>query len=155
MQAVADALSLLANIVMAWNTAQMQQVLDHWAQRRGGTVPPELIGRIAPTRTEGINLRGIFRFPVERYVDKILPSVATKTASRKRVRSQNRAAISLVNQDQNPLQNQTLARWSPVALGKYGLPLPYVIARKMRGPRLAHRFSILPRPPLNRSAELM
>ena len=78
MQAVADALSLLANIVMAWNTAQMQQVLDHWAQRRGGSVPPELIGRIAPTRTEGINLRGIFRFPVERYVDKILPSVAAE-----------------------------------------------------------------------------
>ena len=48
MQAVADALSLLANILMAWNTAQMQQVLDHWAQRRGGAVPPELIGRVAP-----------------------------------------------------------------------------------------------------------
>jgi hypothetical protein len=45
----------------------MQQVLDHWAQRRSGVVPPELIGRIAPTRTEGINLRGVFRFPVERY----------------------------------------------------------------------------------------
>ncbi len=81
MQAVAGALSLLANIVMAWNTAQMQQVLDHWAQRRGGAVPPELIGRIAPTRTEGINLRGIFRFPVERYVDKILPSVAPNTTT--------------------------------------------------------------------------
>jgi Iron/manganese superoxide dismutases, C-terminal domain len=26
---------------------------------------PELIGRVAPTRTEGINLRGVFRFPVE------------------------------------------------------------------------------------------
>jgi Tn3 transposase DDE domain len=61
MQAVADALSLLANILMAWNTAQMQQVLDHWAQRRDGAIPPELIGRIAPTRTEGINLRGVFR----------------------------------------------------------------------------------------------
>ncbi len=78
MQAIADALSLLANIVMAWNTAQMQQVLDHWAQRRSGVVPPELIGRIAPTRTEGINLRGVFRFPVERYADKILPSAAVE-----------------------------------------------------------------------------
>jgi hypothetical protein len=38
-------------------------------------VPPELIGRTAPTRTEGINLRGIFRFPVERYAEKVLPSV--------------------------------------------------------------------------------
>ena len=78
MQAVADALSLLANIVMAWNTAQMQKVLDHWAQRRGGTVPPELIGRVAPTRTEGINPRGVFRFPLERYAEKILPSAAAE-----------------------------------------------------------------------------
>ena len=81
MQAVADALSLLANIVMAWNTARMQQAFDHWAQRRGGAVPPELIGRIAPTRTEGINLRGIFRFPVERYAEKLLPSVAVEKAT--------------------------------------------------------------------------
>ncbi len=50
------------------------------------------------------------------------------------MRRQNRAAISLINQDQNPPQNQTLARRTPVALGKYTLPLPYVIARKMRGP---------------------
>lgn len=34
MQAVADALSLLANIIMAWNTTQMQAVLDRWANRR-------------------------------------------------------------------------------------------------------------------------
>jgi len=73
MQAVADALSLLANLVMAWNTAQMQAVLDRWANRRQ-IVPPELIGRIAPTRLEGINLRGVFRFPVERYAAQLLPS---------------------------------------------------------------------------------
>jgi hypothetical protein len=65
MQAVADALSPLANIVMAWNTAQMQAVLDRWANRRQ-IVPRELIGRVAPTRLEGIDLRGVFRFPVER-----------------------------------------------------------------------------------------
>jgi hypothetical protein len=73
MQAVADALSLLANIVMAWNTAQMQAILNHWANRRQ-LVPPELIGKIAPTGIEGINLRGVFRFPIERYADQILPS---------------------------------------------------------------------------------
>ncbi len=74
MQAVADALSLLANIVMAWNTAQMQGVLDRWGQGRGRVVPPELIGHVAPTRTEGINLRGVFRFPIERYAEELLPS---------------------------------------------------------------------------------
>jgi Tn3 transposase DDE domain len=72
MQAVADALSLLANIVMAWNTAQMQAVLDRWANRRQ-VVPPELTGRIAPTRLEGVNLRGVFPFPLECYAGQILP----------------------------------------------------------------------------------
>ena len=47
MQAVADALSLMANIVMAWNTSQMQAVLDRWSNRRQA-IPPELIGKIAP-----------------------------------------------------------------------------------------------------------
>jgi hypothetical protein len=37
-------------------------------------VPPELIGRIAPTRTEGINLRGVFSFPIEQYAEQLLPS---------------------------------------------------------------------------------
>jgi hypothetical protein len=75
MQAVADALSLLANIVMAWNTSQMQEVLDRWSNRRQ-VIPPELIGKIAPTRLESINLRGVFRFPADRYADQILPSQA-------------------------------------------------------------------------------
>jgi hypothetical protein len=46
---VADALSLLTNIVMAWNTAQMQAVIDRWNTRRRQQVPHKLIGRIAPT----------------------------------------------------------------------------------------------------------
>ena len=73
MQAVADALSLLANIIMAWNTTQMQAVLDRWVNRRQ-VIPAELTGKIAPTRLQGINLRGVFRFPVERYASEILPS---------------------------------------------------------------------------------
>jgi TnpA family transposase len=80
MQAVADALSLLANLVMAWNTMKMQSILDRWNTRRSTAVPPELIGRIAPTRTEGINLRGVFSFPLEQYAAQILPSlVAAKS----------------------------------------------------------------------------
>ena len=73
MQAVADALNLLANIVMAWNTMQMQAALQASANRRQ-FIAPELTEKIAPTRLEGINLRGIFRFPTERYAEQILPS---------------------------------------------------------------------------------
>jgi hypothetical protein len=76
MEAVADALSLLANIVMAWNTMKMQLVLDRWNTRPSTAVPPELIGRIAPTRTEGINLRGVFSFPIEQYAEFLLPTLA-------------------------------------------------------------------------------
>jgi hypothetical protein len=54
--------------------------VGRWAHRRH-IVPPELIGRIAPTRLAGINLRGVFRFPVERYVGQLLPSqMAAKTS---------------------------------------------------------------------------
>lgn len=75
MSAVAEALNLITNIVMAWNTAQMQAALDGWANRRQ-VIPPELIGRIAPTHVEGINLRGIFRFPIDRFAERLLPSQA-------------------------------------------------------------------------------
>ena len=81
MQAVADALSLIANIVMAWNTAQMQQVVDHWNQRPRRKVPVELIGDLAPTRTEGINLRGVFNFPFEEYTEQLMPSSMGKKAA--------------------------------------------------------------------------
>jgi hypothetical protein len=80
LQAVTDALSLLANIVMAWNTARMQAVLERASNRRR-PVPPELIGHIAPTRLEGINLRGVFRFPLERYAEPLLPSQAALKTS--------------------------------------------------------------------------
>jgi TnpA family transposase len=76
MQAVADALSLLANIVMAWNTTQLQAIIDRWNHRRRERIAAELIGRIAPTRIEGINLRGVFRFPIERFATQILPSAS-------------------------------------------------------------------------------
>ena len=81
MQAVADALNLLANLVMAWNTMHMQQVLQGWANRRQH-VAPELVGKIAPTRIERINLRGVFRFPVERYADEIMPSLTQPIRAR-------------------------------------------------------------------------
>jgi hypothetical protein len=59
--------------------ADVQAVLDRWASRRQ-IVPRELIDRIAPTRLEGIGLRGVFRFPVERYANRLLPSqTAPKT----------------------------------------------------------------------------
>ena len=78
---MADALNLLANLVMAWNTMQMQLVLQGWANRRQH-IAPELIGRIAPARIAGITQRGVFRFPTERYTNEIVPSLAQSIRAR-------------------------------------------------------------------------
>ncbi|MEO7128284.1 MAG: Tn3 family transposase [Rhodoferax sp.] len=75
MQAVADGLSLLANTVMTWNTMQMQAVVNRWANRRQ-VIEADIMAKIAPTRLSGINLRGVFRFPVERYAADLMPSLA-------------------------------------------------------------------------------
>ena len=47
----------------------------------------------------------------------------------------NRAGILLFCGDQSTSYNQILAQAPHTAPEKYGLPLPYVIARKTRGPR--------------------
>jgi hypothetical protein len=44
-------------------------------------VPSQLIGRVAPTRLEGINLRGVFRFPPEGYAQQVWPSTAAAKSS--------------------------------------------------------------------------
>ena len=49
------------------------------------------------------------------------------------MRRQNDAAILILGEDHRALKNQTLACRTPVALGKYDLPLPYVIALETRG----------------------
>ncbi len=73
MQAVVDGLSLLVNTVMAWNTMQMQAVMNRWSNRR--QVEAVIMAKITPTRLSGINLRGVFRFPVECYVAELLRSL--------------------------------------------------------------------------------
>ena len=52
---------------------EVQAVLGRWANRRQ-LIAPGLSGKIVPIRLEGINLRGVFLFPTERYAEKILPS---------------------------------------------------------------------------------
>ena len=57
---------------------QMQAVVNRWANRRQ-VIEADIMAKIAPTRLSGINLRGIFRFPVERYAADLMPSLAAPT----------------------------------------------------------------------------
>jgi TnpA family transposase len=56
--AISGALTLLANIVMAWNTYRFQLAAD----RVPGEYPDEVLSHIAPVSYRHINLRGILTF---------------------------------------------------------------------------------------------
>jgi hypothetical protein len=54
----------------------MQAAVDRWANRRQ-VIPHALMGKIGPTSIEAINLRGVFRFPIDRFAPLLLPSQPT------------------------------------------------------------------------------
>ena len=77
---VSSALSLMCNIVMAWNAGHMQVALDR-IREADAEPSTEDLRRIAPTNIEGINPRGTYDFPVEKYAERILPSSVASTGS--------------------------------------------------------------------------
>jgi TnpA family transposase len=66
-------LSLVTNLVMAWNTHQLQATLDRW-RAEGRQIDPQILHHITPMGFEGINFGGILVFPMERYRARWLPS---------------------------------------------------------------------------------
>ena len=64
--AISGALSLLANLVMAWNTQRLQQVVDRMV-REGGRPDLDALGQIGPVATSHINFRGVLHFPVTEF----------------------------------------------------------------------------------------
>src|ERR1039458_10159365 len=64
--AQSGALALVTNLVMAWNTHQMQATLDRW-RAQGREIDPQILHHITPMGFEGINFGGILVFPLERY----------------------------------------------------------------------------------------
>ncbi len=56
--AISGALTLLANIVMAWNTHRLQAVIDQVPNDH----PDDVLSRLAPIGHKHINMRGILRF---------------------------------------------------------------------------------------------
>ena len=66
------ALTLLTNVVMAWNTAQMQRL----AEALWGGRPPAALARIAPVAFAHINLRGMFNFSLGALHHHLIESLA-------------------------------------------------------------------------------
>ena len=72
---ISAALTLLTNAVVAYNTWKLNEVVE--GRRKGGRAVPadEILAHIAPIAFGHINFRGVYRFPLERYLDRLVPSV--------------------------------------------------------------------------------
>jgi len=66
-------LALVTNLVMAWNTHQMQATLDR-SRAQGRQIDPQVLHHITPMGLEDINFGSILVFPLERYRSRLLPS---------------------------------------------------------------------------------
>ena len=71
---------MLANLTMAWTTHHLQQVVEQ-STRDGHPVREELLRHIVPVHVAAINFRGTFHFPLERYVQRLIPERNRRTAT--------------------------------------------------------------------------
>ncbi|WP_175795890.1 Tn3 family transposase [Burkholderia anthina] len=84
MLAISGALTLLTNLVIAWNTQRMQATVDDW-RRKGRQVDDEWLRRMGPAHFAHVNFRGILTFPIERYGEVLLEAAPwqRETATRR------------------------------------------------------------------------
>jgi hypothetical protein len=56
---------LVTNLVMAWNTHQMQATLERWRRTGQRPVDPEVLSHLTPMGFEHIKFDGVLTFPWE------------------------------------------------------------------------------------------
>ncbi len=74
MIAICCSLTLLTNVVIAWNTHRMQKTVDAW-RRKGQQVDDDWLRRMGPAHFAHVNFRGTLSFPIERYREMLLEAV--------------------------------------------------------------------------------
>lgn len=83
MKAISGSHALLTNIVLAWNTARMHEVVER-LRRDKIEVDDDWLRRIGPAHFSHINFRGTMKFGVEKFAAELIqraPSQATRAAS--------------------------------------------------------------------------
>ncbi len=78
LDAISGSLSLLANIVMAWNTHRLQDQVDQAA----ADYPDAVMSRITPIGHKHINLRGVMTFDLTRHGPSLLGRTAAAIGDR-------------------------------------------------------------------------
>lgn len=75
MIAISGSHVLLTNLVIAWNTRRMQEVVDRW-RKSGQPVEDAWLRRMGPAHFGHINFRGTFRFGIAKYAEALLQQSA-------------------------------------------------------------------------------
>jgi hypothetical protein len=83
--ATSGALTLVTNCVMAWNTQRLQRAVEREAARTAPRFSIDALKHIGPVGHRHINFRGTYRFPVDRYAQRLMrpavgPSVVRRSA---------------------------------------------------------------------------
>jgi len=71
MRAISGSHALLTNIVLAWNTSRMHEVIAR-LKREGTRIEDDWLRRIGPAHFAHINFRGTMRFGVDKYADALV-----------------------------------------------------------------------------------
>jgi len=71
MIAISGSLTLLTNLVIAWNTQRIQATLDRW-RSKGQGVDDDWLRRMGPAHFTHVNFRGTLSFPTDRYREMLL-----------------------------------------------------------------------------------
>jgi hypothetical protein len=84
MLAISGSHALLTNIVLAWNTGRMHEVVER-LKREGAGIEDDWLRRIGPAHFSHINFRGTMKFSVEKYADALVQrSTARRQAASSR-----------------------------------------------------------------------
>jgi len=64
--AISGALTFLSNLVIGWQASRIQDAVAS-LEKKGVVLSKEILRHISPVRYAGVNFRGTFRFPIDRY----------------------------------------------------------------------------------------
>ncbi|MBP8100592.1 MAG: Tn3 family transposase [Burkholderiaceae bacterium] len=71
LRAISTAHTLLTNVVIAWNTMKMQDVVDHWKSLKL-PIEDSWLRRMGPVHFEHVNFKGIINFEIDPFFDALV-----------------------------------------------------------------------------------
>ncbi len=74
-------MTLLTNVLIAWNTQRMQATLDAW-QETGQGIDDDGLRRLGPAHFAHLNFLGTLSFPIDRHREMLLDAAPWQRTAR-------------------------------------------------------------------------